>query len=235
MTDAAVDKVIDDLVSGSRILVRHNVLDAFGHVSARHPSRPDRFFMSKRVAPGLVTAEDFLEFDLSGELVEASGTPVFVERYIHSEIYRRRPDVGSVVHSHSNSMITVGVVEGITLKPVCHMCGFIGKGAPVFEIRETAGDASNLLVSTPTLGEALATKLDQANVVLMRGHGSTAVGPSVELAVYRAVYAETNARIQTAAMLLGPINALTPGEADATDEMNAVHVGRSWDFWKSEL
>lgn len=225
----------EEVVLASHILLRYGVVDAFGHVSVRHPGDPDKFLMARRVPPGLVTVDDVLPFGLDGELVDRDGTPVFLERFIHSAIYARRADVQAVVHSHSHNIIAFGIVPSVPLRPVCHMCGFLSEGVPVFEIRDIAGDASNLLISTRALGEALAKDLGEANVVLMRGHGSTVVGGTLPQAVYRAIYTEANARIQATAASLGPITFLSPGEAQAVAEGEGLQIERAWQLWKEEV
>lgn len=229
------DQLMDELVAANRILLHHQIVDSFGHVSARHPDRPDRFLMSGRKAPSLVEREDIREFGLDGELAVADGTPTFLERYIHSAIYAARPDIQSVVHSHSPGIIAFGVVPNTPLRPVCHTCGFLGTGAPVFEIRDELGHASNLMITSQALGMALAKTLGDASYVLMRGHGSTSVGRNLPEAVYNAIYAETNARIQTTAMALGPVTFLSAEEAAATSGGGPIVVERTWNHWKSEI
>ena len=228
-----VDDLKQDLANASRILFRYAVVDAFGHVSARHPHDKSRFLMSKRIPPGLVTAGDIREFGLDGELAVRDGTPVFLERFIHSEIYAARPDVQAVVHSHSPNIIAFGVVEDNPLRAICHTCGFL-KNVPVFEMRRIAGNATNLLITCPDHGRGLVAPLGDANVVLMRGHGSTVVGTTVAHAVYRAIYTETNAKIQATALSLGPVTFLTPEEADAAEEISLLQVERAWQLWKDE-
>ena len=226
-----------ELVVANKVLVRYGVVDAFGHVSARHPVHADRFLMSRRKAPGLVGVDDIREFGMDGELVDKTGEPVFLERYIHSAIYAARPDVQSVVHSHSSTIVAFSVSDQ-PLRPVCHTCGFLRAqeqgGVPVFEIRETAGDATNLLISSQALGNALAKSLGNEAVVLMRGHGSTAVGPSVGRAVYRAVYTETNAQIQSMAAALGKVTFLSAREAAKIEETGHLLVERTWEYWKKQ-
>lgn len=229
------EQLLDELVAANRILLHHQIVDSFGHVSARHPGRPDRFLMSGRKAPSLVEREDIREFSLEGELADPDGTPAFLERYIHSAIYSARPDVQSVVHSHSPGIIAFGVVPGTPLRPICHTCGFLGAGAPVFEIRDELGPASNLMITNQALGLALAKTLGNASYVLMRGHGSTSVGRNLPEAVYNAIYAETNARIQTTAMTLGPVTYLSAEEAAATSGGGPIVVERTWNHWKSEI
>jgi ribulose-5-phosphate 4-epimerase/fuculose-1-phosphate aldolase len=224
---------IEDLVAANHILYAQSVLDGYGHVSARHDTNPDRFWLSRGMAPGLVTADDIMEFDLSGEPVDGQGRPTYAERFIHSEIYRRRPDVKAIVHSHSPAVIPFGVTS-VPLKPIFHMSGFLGTGVPIFEIREVAGD-TDMLVRNPALGAALALRLDDKSAALMRGHGSVAVGTSLPQAVFRAIYLEVNARLQSEAMKLGSINFLTPGEAKLAAAGNDIHVLRPWALWKHEI
>lgn len=234
-TEQRVAAIVEDLVFANRILLHHGVVDAFGHVSSRHPALPDRFLLARRLAPGLVHAKDIREFGLDGELIDNDGTPTFQERYIHSAIYAARPDVQAIVHSHSDSVLSFSVVPSRPLRAVCHTATFLGDGAPVFEIREAAGADSNLLITNQVLGEALARSLGNKSVVLMRGHGSTVVGGSVPQAVYCAVYTKTNAQVQAAAMALGPVIYLSAAEAAAGDKTASAAVARTWDFWKSEL
>ncbi|NLS01106.1 class II aldolase/adducin family protein [Rhizobium sp. P38BS-XIX] len=225
-------ETISDLVDANHILFNEQIVDGFGHVSARHPSRPDRMLISRSMAPALVNADDIVEVDLNGEPIEAAGPKLYLERFIHSEIYRKRPDVQAVVHSHSATLVQFGIVKGISLRPVCHMCGYLRETTPVFEIREVAGDGTDLLIRNSDLGRELATCLDSHAAVLMRGHGSTVVGGSIRHAVFRAVYLERNARIQAEAMKMGEIISLTPEEAKAADEANSGQIDRAWDLWR---
>lgn len=222
---------IDDLVVGSRVLADLGVVDAFGHVSARDPGNPNRFLMSRSLAPALVTADDVMEFDLDGNAVDAKGRTVFLERFIHSEIYKARPDVMAVVHSHSPGVIPFSVSQ-VSLRPVFHNAAFLGAGAPVWEIRKEFGD-TNMLVSNAAIGKSLALALADKSVVLMRGHGDATVGPSVKLAVFRAYYTDVNARLQSQALALGgEVNYLTPAEATKADAVNLQVLDRVWNLWK---
>lgn len=226
-------ELIDDLVAANRILFHQRIFDAFGHVSARHDQRSDRFWLARNLAPGLVTADDILEFDVaSGEPVAPQPPKLYLERHIHSEIYKARPDVMAVVHNHSAAVLPFTVAKGARLRPACHMGGFLGAGAPVFEIRDCAGNASDLLIRNRELGAALAQSLGQSRVVLMRGHGCTVVAESVRLVVYRAIYTEVNAKLLLQAASLGEIEYLSPGEADATRITNEAQVDRPWTLWK---
>jgi HCOMODA/2-hydroxy-3-carboxy-muconic semialdehyde decarboxylase len=226
-------QVLEDLALANHILVNQGVLDGFGHISVRHPQNPDRFFIARSMAPALVEVADIVEVDLDGNVHDAQGRRTYVERFIHSAIYKARPDVMSVIHSHSPAVIPFGVT-GARLRPICHMSGFLGAVTPVFDIRHSAGESTDLLISSQALGESLATKLGKANVALMRGHGSVTVGTSIKQAVYRGVYTESNARLQSEAMRFGEITFLTEGEAQATSAMNDQHLDRPWEMWKRD-
>ncbi len=239
LQDTPEPALIQDLVDANRILFHQGIVDAFGHVSARHPADPARFLMARNLAPGLVTAADILEYAVdSGEALVPQPPRLYLERYIHSEIYKARPDVMAVVHNHSPAVLPFTVARGVTLRPVCHMCGFLGgagrEGPPLFEIREHAGDASDLLIRNRELGAALAAALGDARVVLMRGHGCTIVAESVRVAIYRSIYTELNAKLLQQALALGEVNALTPAEADATRITNEGQVERPWNLWKQQ-
>ncbi|SDR61690.1 HCOMODA/2-hydroxy-3-carboxy-muconic semialdehyde decarboxylase [Rhizobiales bacterium GAS113] len=229
--DAAL---LEDIVVGSRILAELGVLDAFGHVSARHPTNPNRFIMSRSLAPALVTADDIMEFDLDGNPVDARGRAVFLERFIHSEIYKARPDVMSVVHTHSPGVIPFGVSR-VPLRPMYHNPAFLGAGVPVFDIRTEFGE-TDMLVRNKVIGKALAQTLGDKPVALMRGHGDVAVGPSVHVAVFRAYYTDVNARLQAQAIALGgEVNYLTPEEAAKADAVNLQVLDRVWNLWKMHI
>lgn len=225
----------EELAVANHILFRQRVVDGFGHVSARDAGNPDGFFLSRSMAPALVAAADIMRLGMDGEATGGDGRKSYLERYIHSEIYRARPDVMAVVHSHSAAVIPFGLVPGVPLRPVCHMCGFLAAaGAPVFEIRRFAGDASNLLIDSRKLGTDLAQVLGAHQAVLMRGHGSTVVGRTLREAVFRAVYLEVNARLQSEALKLGEPVYLTDGEAASIDAMNAGTLDRAYDLWVRE-
>jgi ribulose-5-phosphate 4-epimerase/fuculose-1-phosphate aldolase len=226
--DAAV---IEDIVLGSRILADFGVVDGFGHVSARHPQNPNHFLMSRSLAPALVTADDIMEYDLDGNAVDARGRTVFLERFIHGEIYKARPDVMSVVHSHSPGVIPFTVTQA-PLWPMFHNAAFLARGVPVWEIRKDFGE-TDMLVRDPSRGKSLALALGDKSVVLMRGHGDVTVGPSVKMAVFRAYYTDVNAKLQSQAITLGgDVNYLTPGEGTKADEVNFVVLDRIWNLWK---
>lgn len=234
MTPAARTALIEDLVIANHILVNEGVVDGFGHISVRHDTNPERFLIARSMAPGLVTADDIVNCDLNGEVHDERGRHSYVERFIHSEIYRVRPDVMSIIHSHSPAVIPFGVT-GARLRPICHMSGFLGAQTPVFEIRHSAGEGTDLLIRNQALGKALAESLGSSAVALMRGHGSVTVGHSIQQVVFRAIYTEGNARLQTEAMKMGEINFMTAAEAQAASDMNDEHLDRPWQVWKQRV
>ncbi|HKA44144.1 MAG TPA: class II aldolase/adducin family protein [Burkholderiales bacterium] len=224
-------RLIGDLVVANRILFKEGVVDGFGHVSARDERNPERFLLSRSIAPSTVTAGDIMEYDLSGNPVDERGRRSYLERFIHSEIYRARPDVLAIVHSHSPSVIPYGVTA-TQLRPIFHMSGFLGSSTPIFEIRDAGGPATDMLIRDRKLGAALAQSLGQAAFALMRGHGSVAVGSSIKQVVYRAIYAEVNARLQSEALRLGEITFLNEREAANATQTNNGVLDRPWELWK---
>jgi HCOMODA/2-hydroxy-3-carboxy-muconic semialdehyde decarboxylase len=212
-SDDAIARLIDDLVTANHILVDQGVLDGYGHVSVRSPRDPTHFYMARSVAPELVTSKDILEYDLSGEPVSAKGVSLYVERFMHSEIYRARPDVMAVAHNHAPGLIPFGVT-GIELKPLYHMSAFLTGGVPIFDIK-AAGGETDMLVRNPTLGKALAKTLGSRPVALLRGHGAVVVATDLPRVVFRSVYTEQNAKLQAQAMQLGgkQVKFLDPEEA----------------------
>jgi len=225
--------LIDDLVAASRILAQHGVLDAYGHVSARCDRRPERFIMSRAVAPALVKAADLMELDADSEALPGDKRKGFIERYIHGEIYRSRPEVKAIVHSHSASIIPFGATR-TKLRPIYHMGSFLWSGAPVFDIRKVRAE-NDLLIRDRSLGEALAGSLGRCSCVLMRGHGMTVVGDGVPEAVFRSIYTEMNARLQLQARALeGPIEFLSEEEGRRSQASNRGTLERPWELWKKQ-
>jgi HCOMODA/2-hydroxy-3-carboxy-muconic semialdehyde decarboxylase len=226
--------LIEDLVAANRILAAHGIVDAYGHVSVRHNRDPNRFLMSRSRAPQLVTADDLIEYDLQGEAVNLQGRSQYSERYIHAEIYKARPDINSVVHNHSPSVIPFGI-STVPIRPVYHMSGFIGAGLPIFDIRKGFG-MTEMLVNTSDRGRELAANLGANTAVLMRGHGVAVVGPTIPFAVARSIYLELNARIQLEAIGLGgEVTYLDPEEARKVLEAGENRgYERPWELWKRQ-
>src|SRR5208337_1841301 len=197
--EPADPRLIDELAAANRILSDQGVV--VGFVSARHETDDARFLLARSMAPGLVTADDIMQFDLDGNALDPRGRTLYVERFIHSEIYKARPEVRAIVHSHSPSIIPFGATR-VPLRPIYHMSSFLGAGVPIFEIREAGGPATDMLIRNSELGAALASRLGKAAVVLMRGHGDVVVGQSIEQVVFRAIYTEINAKLEAEALRL---------------------------------
>jgi HCOMODA/2-hydroxy-3-carboxy-muconic semialdehyde decarboxylase len=220
--------LIDDLVAASRILAHHGVLDAWGHVSIRHPNNPERYLLSRARAPALVSAEDIMEFDINSDPVDQRDRRMFLERYIHGEAYRARPDVNAVVHSHSPAVIPFTVTDE-PLKAISHIASFLACGCPVFEIRDV-GLTQGLLVTNNKQGAALAKTLGDNPVALMRAHGNLVVASDIPRVVHRALYTEVNARqLATALSFRRPVKYVEPDEAQ-----DPKRLGDSWEVWKAE-
>src|SRR3989441_3118173 len=191
--------------------------------------------MSRSIAPEMVMAGDVMEYDLDSNPVDARGRASYLERFIHGEIYRARPDVTAVVHNHSPSVIPFGV-STTPLRPLYHMSAFLGGGVPVFDIKTASGQSTDMLVRNPALGKSLAQTLGTRPVALMRGHGAVVVGASLPLVVFRAVYTEMNARLQSQAMVIGggQVTYLDPEEARLAEASVSGTVTRPWELWKKK-
>ena len=226
-------QLIEDLVAANRILAMQGVLDGWGHVSVRHDRDPQRYLLSRSLAPELITAKDILEFDLDNNPVDAKGRNLYTERFIHGEIYKTRPDVAAIAHMHAPPVIPFGVID-VPLKPIYHRAAFIALGVPIFDIRDAAG-MTDLLIRNPALGRALAQSIADKPAVLMRGHGATVVGPSLQRLVGRSIFLAMNATLQAQAMTLAPggrINYLDPEEARLIEAREGYGLGRAWEAWK---
>jgi HCOMODA/2-hydroxy-3-carboxy-muconic semialdehyde decarboxylase len=231
---AAGIQAAEELAIASRILADLGVFDAAGHVSMRHPVNAGRFLMSRSLAPALVTPPDIMEFTLASEPCDPRGRAPFIERYLHGEIYRKRPDVLGIAHGHSPAVIPFGLTT-TAMRATYHNAAFLAAGVPVFDIRATFG-VTDIVVSSAERGAAAAAALADKAVVLLRAHGFIAVGPSIQTAVFRAVFTEISARVQLqAAALGGPIAALDAEEGRLADAINIATVGRSWELWKRRV
>lgn len=225
--------LIEDLVASYRILAEHEVIDGYGHVSVRSADNPRRYFISRSLAPELVTEKDIVELDLDSNPVGGDTRLLYLERFIHGEIYKVRPDVHAVVHNHSPSVIPFGITT-VPLKPIFHMAAFVGLGIPNFEIRKVE-KGSDLLVRTPKLGKALAKTLAAKPAALMRGHGSVVVGEDLQRAVGRSIYLEMSAKLQMQAMTIagprGRIATFDAGEVKAS--VPRQDYARAWNLWRT--
>jgi HCOMODA/2-hydroxy-3-carboxy-muconic semialdehyde decarboxylase len=226
---ASAGTIVQDLIAANRVLADQEILDAYGAVSVRDPRVQNRFLMSRSLAAELVTAADILEYDFAGEPINPAGRASTPERYIHSEIYKVRPDVQCIIHCHTPSLIPYGVT-GVPLRALYHMSYFIAQGVPVFEVRHTGG-MTDTFVRDPRLAKALADVLGDKPAVLQRGHGAVIVGDSIIAAVGRSVYLDMNARLQTETMALGGSPTyIDPEEARKRDAPNVYD--RAWELWK---
>jgi ribulose-5-phosphate 4-epimerase/fuculose-1-phosphate aldolase len=228
--DQADPALLDDLVAANRILCDHGVLDAYGHISARDPASPQHYWISRSMPPALVGATDIIACDLDNKPLRPGETKLFFERVIHGEIYKARPDVMAVLHNHSPSLIPF-CNSDTRLRPMVGNAGFLGEGAPVFDIR-TVDDDGDLNVCTVPQGRGLARALGSHCVVLLRGHGAVVVGDTVRQVVRRAIIAETNARQQIQATMLGPVHFLTASEIAYAKRMQPKDPDRAWRLWK---
>lgn len=225
--------LISDLVTANHVLANEEVVDASGHISVRHPQRKDRFLLSRSIAPSQVTASDIMEYGLDGEPIDAHGRVSYKERFIHSEVYRARPDVDSVVHCHTPSVLPFADSD-VPMRAMFHMASFVADGVPVWDIRK-AGGVTDMLVSDTQLGRSLAQTLGNHPALLMRGHGAVVVANSIPNAVARAVYLGVNAKIQLEATSLGGhVTYVSPEEAHLR-MADPNEYSRAWEMWKAKI
>jgi len=231
----ALNAAREEVALGNRILANEGVLDAFGHVSVRHPENSGRYLLSRSRSPELVEPSDVLEFDLDSNPVQPAKAGLYSERVIHGEIYKARPDVMAVVHHHSPAILPF-CVSGIELVPVFHLGAPMGTKVPFWDQRDDFGD-TNMLVVKPEEGASLARALGRNAMVLMRRHGATVVGTSVPDLCLRTIYACRNAEFQLQARMLGHVSMLSPGEVE---KCAAIHkqpnvTTRTWEYWSMRL
>ncbi|QPC86242.1 class II aldolase/adducin family protein [Mesorhizobium sp. NBSH29] len=224
--------VIEELVTATKILLNEGILDTFGHISARDPDDARSFLLAGKLAPSLITADDIMRFDLEGET--SDNRPAYLERYIHSEIYKARPDVQCVLHSHSPAVLPYCFTDQ-PLRPVTHMGAFLGETVPVYEIRDRLGDETDLFGGSHDVCRDIAQTLGDQAVVLMARHGVVNVGRSVREVVFRAFYTEQNAAAQTAGLQVGTIKYLSPGEVKSAGSLVGAQIDRGWDHWSQRL
>jgi ribulose-5-phosphate 4-epimerase/fuculose-1-phosphate aldolase len=223
-------RALDELVTANRILAREGIVDAFGHVSLRHPDHPDRYCLSRARAPECIEPGDVMEFTLAGVPIEPAGRKPYAERFIHGAVYEARPDVRAVVHNHSPGVIPFGITA-TPLRPVMHMCASMGTHVPVWDSRTNFGD-TNLLVTDMTVARDLAAALGPRSAALMRGHGCVVAGPSLREVVFNAIYLELNAALQMRASGMGEVTFLTDGEVRAVlATRSSFTFERAWEYW----
>jgi ribulose-5-phosphate 4-epimerase/fuculose-1-phosphate aldolase len=223
-------QALEELVTANRILAREGVVDAFGHVSIRHPDHADRYVMSRARAPECIEVDDLMEFAIDGASIDAGGRKPYAERFIHGAIYEARADVMAVVHNHSPGLIPFGIT-GMPLRPVMHMCASMGTDVPTWDSRTRFGD-TNLLVTGMEMARDLAAALGLRPVALMRGHGCVVAGTSLRDVVFNSVYLELNADLQMKAHSLGRVTFLSDGEVAAIlGTRRSFTYERAWEYW----
>lgn len=230
-----LETAIRDLVIANRILAHQHVLDAFGHISVRHPLEPGCYLLSRSCSPGIVTADDIIEFRLDGVPVRDDRRPLYLERPIHGAIYESHPDVRAVLHAHSDDILPFTITDR-PLRPVIQAVGDMGAEAPVWDIADKFGGDTDLLVVTMEQGRDLARHFRENRVTLLRGHGFVAIGPTLYALVRLAVFLPRNARVLLAATALGPVKGLSQGEVRARMalDVNSPSLRRGWDYWARE-
>jgi ribulose-5-phosphate 4-epimerase/fuculose-1-phosphate aldolase len=224
------NELLEDLVDANHILTQQGIFDAYGHVSVRDPANPESFWISRSLAPGLVSLADLYQSDLDGNPIGGSGPRPYIERFIHGEIFRRRADVQAVIHNHSPTLV-VFANSDIRLRPMTQSAAFIGDGPSVFDMIDI-DDCGDLLISNAVQARALAESLGADGMVLMRCHGVTIVGASVRQAVRRAIVAERNAIQQLQAMSLGAVHFLRPKEIAFARPPGGQDADRGWGMWR---
>ncbi len=230
MTNAAVEYALSQLVIANRILGREGVIDDFGHVSVRHPTDPQRYFLSRSRSPEIVTRDDLIEFTLEGEPINQNGRAMYRERAIHGAVYMARPEVNAVTHHHARAVLPFAV-PGRKLRPIFHMAAVIGHEVPVWDSQPEFGD-TNMLIETMPQGRSMARAMGQERCVLLRGHGATCCGASLREAVFVSIYLKENAELTLSSAPFGEPAPLTPGEIDRTRDMllSDLAQARSWDY-----
>ena len=229
MTDLSSN--LQDLVTANRILAHEGVVDAFGHVSFRHPGNSDNYWLSRSRAPELVVAEDLMQYTLEGDPIDQQSRPMYAERPIHGGVYQARPDVQAVIHNHSMAVIPYGVTS-TPLRPIFHLAAVIGEQVPVWDIRDAFGD-TDMLVTTMVQGRDLAKTLGDGRVALMRGHGCVVVGTSIRTAVMASIYLQVNAQLLSVSMRMGEVTYLSPGEVEmmGQTQVRPLSGDRAWEYW----
>ncbi|MGA9036414.1 MAG: class II aldolase/adducin family protein [Pseudolabrys sp.] len=225
-----------ELALANRIVANEGVIDAFGHVSMRHPDNPNRYLLSRSRAPELVTADDFIEYDINSQPLRDPGVGQYSERVIHGEIYKARPEVNSVCHHHCPAFMPL-LATGTDYMPIFHLGAVGGIRPPFWDQRDEFGD-TNMLVVKPEEGASLARALGKHWMVLMMRHGVTVAGTSVRDCVFRSVYSARNAEYQVRALTIGSeIATLSPGETKLAGQISAKTTGlmRSWEYWSMRI
>jgi HCOMODA/2-hydroxy-3-carboxy-muconic semialdehyde decarboxylase len=231
----ALDEARYQLALANRIVAHEGVLDGFGHISIRHPADPGRYLLARSRSPELIEPSDILEFSLDSKLITRTGELPYGECVIHGCIYQARPDVNAVCHHHSMAILPF-CVTGAALQPLMGLGATMGATAPFWDSRDEFGDTA-MVVTTPEQGQSLARALGPHAMVLMRRHGATVVGASLQETVFRTIFSHRNAELQLRARALGEISPLTPGEASQAESysLRTRPMSRAWEYWTTRL
>ena len=231
-----IERARRDVVIANRILAQQRVLDAYGHVSVRHPLDPNKYLLARSCSPGIVGVEDIVEFHLDGTPTHPETRPLYLERFIHGAVYERRADVKAVLHSHADDLLPFSISKTTRLRAVIHSCGDIGHDVPVWDIATNFGDATSLLVLNMEHGRDLAAALADHRIALMAAHGFVATGRTLYELVRLSVYIPRNARVQLQAMQMGEHRVISPGETQARVALDpdSPALMRGWEFWARE-
>ena len=228
-----ISSAIAALVAANRILGHEGVLDAFGHVSMRHPVNPDWYLLSRSRSPELVEPADIMTFSMDGVPVGDDTRLPYNERFIHGACYEARPDVNAVVHAHAEDVLPFTITE-TPMRPVIHVASCIGDHVPLWDIADEFGD-TNMQVRNVEQGHALARGLGSNRVILMAGHGFAAVSATLLEVLRIAIYLPQNARVMmNAARLGGRMRYLSDGEIrvrSAAVDGVAKDYKRAWEYW----
>lgn len=239
-TGSSNGALVDDLVIANRVLAHEiGVLDAYGHVSARDTRNPSRYYLSRAISAGMVTASDIIEYDLDSKPVGRERSDGYLERFIHGEIYKARPDVMAVIHAHSPELIAFGS-SSVPLRNMIHTGSFINDGVPKFDVRKFGGTADDMLIRNPALGKALAQALGGKTAIILIGHGVAITGPTLPTAVSNAYFLNMNARVEEQAIRLGGTVSYLEREPGAKRPENNTPAGaaannRAWEYWKRQV
>jgi ribulose-5-phosphate 4-epimerase/fuculose-1-phosphate aldolase len=220
--------ILDELVTANHILGNEGVLDAFGHVSARDPQRPECYYLSCSRSPELVQRSDIMQFTLDSKPVGNDDREAYIERFIHGAIYEARPDVNAVIHSHADDVLPFTISDR-PLSAVMPPAAKIGTRVPVWDIDEHFGDGTDMLVRNHEFGADLAKTLASGSTVLMRGHGFAVAGTSLADAVSIAIFLPRNAKILWQALQMGSVKCLSEAEVAALRKGRGSP--RAWEYW----
>ncbi|MEL7343633.1 MAG: class II aldolase/adducin family protein [Pseudomonadota bacterium] len=231
-TPSALETAIEELVMATRILVNEGVMDVFGHISARHPDDPEKFLLPQKLAPNDITNDDIQVLTMDGETTD--NRPSYLERYIHSEVYKARPDVNCVLHTHSPAVLPYSFID-TPLRPVTHMGAYLGFSVPIYEIREKQGDSTDLFGGSPEVCAEIAEAMGDSPAVIMARHGVVNVGRSIRETVYRAYYLEQEAKAHTIGRMIGNITYMTHGELEAAGTLVGAQIDRGWNHWSAQI